>query len=96
VDVPYGYRILPTTRFKKEFEAILEGFPGLARRTQPLWNILSRDPYNRSRQYNIKKLKDVPAGKGQFRIRTGRYRLRYDIAGNDVILYSFRHRKDAY
>ncbi|MBI3961397.1 MAG: type II toxin-antitoxin system RelE/ParE family toxin [Deinococcus sp.] len=35
-------------------------------------------------------------GAAQWRIRAGDYRLRYDIVGSDVVLYSFRHRKEAY
>ena len=61
-----------------------------------LLDVLEQDPYNKSRQYNIKKLTDVKAGDGQWRIRAGKFRLRYDIIGQEVILYSFRHRKEAY
>ena len=40
--------------------------------------------------------RDVPSGEGQYRIRIGDYRIRYDIIGTEVILYSFKHRKAAY
>ncbi len=33
---------------------------------------------------------------GQWRIRVGDYRIRYDIEGNRVLLYRVRHRKDIY
>lgn len=61
-----------------------------------LVDILRRDPYNRNGQHPIKKLTGYKAGEGQWRIRWKEYRLRYDILGSDVVLYSFRHRKEAY
>jgi len=59
-------------------------------------SVLESDPYNHTRRHDIEKLTEVPLGKGQWRIRSGDYRLRYDISGQDVILYSLRHRKEAY
>lgn len=58
--------------------------------------ILEVDPYNRTKQYDITKLTEVKPGMGQWRIRHGDYRLRYDIFGQDVVLYSFRHRREVY
>lgn len=43
--------------------------------------ILHEDPYNRTRRYPIKKLADVPHGEGQYRLRLGRFRFRYEPAG---------------
>ncbi|MFI5252677.1 MAG: type II toxin-antitoxin system RelE/ParE family toxin [Bacteroidota bacterium] len=94
--MPQVFRLLPTTRFQRDFEEILKGNPSIIRKLEPVKNILIHDPYNRSRRYDIKKLKDVAVGEGQWRIRSGKYRLRYDIIGTDVILYSFKHRKEAY
>jgi mRNA-degrading endonuclease RelE of RelBE toxin-antitoxin system len=34
---------------------------------------------NRNRRHQIKKLEGVPPGDGQYRPRSGRWRLRYDI-----------------
>ena len=39
-------------------------------------DILSTDPYNRSRSHKIKKLEDVPRGESQYRIALGRWRSR--------------------
>jgi mRNA-degrading endonuclease RelE of RelBE toxin-antitoxin system len=58
--------------------------------------ILGEDPHNRSGRYAIKKLAGLGPGEGQWRIRWREYRLRYDISGTDVVLHSFRHRKEAY
>ncbi len=58
--------------------------------------ILRDDPYNITGSHKIKKLAGVDAGDGQWRIRFGDYRVRYDIASGEVVLHSFRDRKEAY
>ena len=45
---------------------------------------------------NIRKLVDVPTGEGQFRLRIGDYRLRYDVVGDEVVLHSMRPRSTSY
>lgn len=50
----------------------------------------------RSGLHPIKKLAGLKPGEGQWRIRWREYRLRYDIFGSEVVLHSFRHRKEAY
>jgi mRNA-degrading endonuclease RelE of RelBE toxin-antitoxin system len=57
---------------------------------------LTEDPHNRSGRHSIKKLAGLKPGEGQWRIRWREYRLRYDIFETDVVLHSFRHRKEAY
>ena len=42
-------------------------------------SILKADPYNIKRGHPIRKLRDVKAGEGQFRLRIARWRFRYDI-----------------
>jgi hypothetical protein len=49
--------------------------------------ILARDPYGRQRQGIIRKLVGVAEGEGQYRLRLGRWRLRYDIEGREVVLH---------
>ncbi len=94
--MPEVFRLLPSSRFKRDFEEIYKRNAAIVRQIEPIKIILSHDPYNRSRRYDIKKLKDVSQGEGQYRIRSGKYRLRYDITGDDVVLYSFKYRKEAY
>ncbi|MBI4459392.1 MAG: hypothetical protein HY648_04965 [Acidobacteria bacterium] len=59
--------------------------------------ILEIDPFNVTRSHRIKKLVDVPGGKGQYRIRLGRWRFRYDIYGREVVLtYCGLRREETY
>jgi hypothetical protein len=59
--------------------------------------ILSADPYDRSRRHHINKLEDVPSGEGQYRLSLGRWRFRYDIVGQVLLLsYCGLRREDTY
>jgi mRNA-degrading endonuclease RelE of RelBE toxin-antitoxin system len=90
------FRTLVTPGCERDLRAISRGRPSMADAMEELLTILRRDPYNRSGRHQIKKLTGYKAGQGQWRIRWREYRLRYDILGNEVLLYSFRHRKEAY
>ncbi len=90
------FRVLTTPGYERDLRAISRGRPQVADAMETLLAILRRDPYNRSRRHQIKKLAGCEVGEGQWRIRWKEYRLRYDIVGSDVVLYSFRHRKEAY
>jgi mRNA-degrading endonuclease RelE of RelBE toxin-antitoxin system len=90
-----SFRVLATPSFDRDFRKIAKGNAVLEGALQELAAILGQDPYNRSARHPIKKLKDTPSG-GQWRIRWREYRLRYDIYEADVVLHSFRHRKEAY
>jgi mRNA-degrading endonuclease RelE of RelBE toxin-antitoxin system len=87
--------VLTTPSFDRDFRKILKSNPSLESALHELAAILSQDPYNRSGRHPIKKLTDIKSD-GQWRIRWREYRLRYDIYGADVVLHSFRHRKEAY
>ena len=58
--------------------------------------LLESDPYNLEGRANVRKLVNVPAGEGQFRLRLGDYRLRYDVMGDDVVVHSMRRRDESY
>jgi mRNA-degrading endonuclease RelE of RelBE toxin-antitoxin system len=90
------FRVLTTAGYERDFRTVSRGRPSVADAIEELLAILRRDPYNRNGQHQIKKLTGCKAGEGQWRIRWKVYRLRYDILGSDVVLYSFRHRKEAY
>jgi mRNA-degrading endonuclease RelE of RelBE toxin-antitoxin system len=93
--MPGGFRVLTTPTFEREFRKIERGDSTLAAALQELLASLRQDPHNRSGQYKIKKPAGLQAGEGQWRIRWRGYRLRYDISERDVVLHSFRHRKEA-
>jgi mRNA-degrading endonuclease RelE of RelBE toxin-antitoxin system len=90
------FRVLSTPPFERDFRKLSHGRPSLVEAVTEMQALLREDPHNRSGQHKIKKLAGYKTGEGQWRIRWKEYRLRYDIVGNDVVLYSFRHRKDAY
>ena len=91
-----SFRVLTTTAFEREFRAISRKDSTLVRALEELIEILGNDPHNRSGQHQIKKLAGLERGEGQWRLRWRHYRLRYDIFAREVVLHSFRHRKDAY
>jgi mRNA-degrading endonuclease RelE of RelBE toxin-antitoxin system len=73
--------VITTSRFDRELKKLASQHQRLAELFRRVFIILRADPYNRSCQHPIKKLKAVPAGEGQYRIRSGRFRFRYDIEG---------------
>lgn len=81
-----AFKVITTTRFERMFRSLLGRHPALLDVHKDVLSILSEDPYNRRRQHPIKKLRDVPAGKGQYRVRIGRWRFRYDIDDDTVVL----------
>jgi len=89
-------RVLTTPAFEREFRAISKRDSMLVDALEELIEILSDDPHNRSGRHKIKKLAGLKPGEGQWRVRWRDYRLRYDVIGSEVVLHSFRHRKDAY
>ena len=91
------FRIITTSRFERELKKLAAKHPGLPELFRRVVNILRTDPYNRSRQHPIKKLEAVPAGEGEYRIRSGRFRFRYDIEGQTVYLKACSlRREDSY
>ncbi|MFZ0816136.1 MAG: type II toxin-antitoxin system RelE/ParE family toxin [Candidatus Sulfotelmatobacter sp.] len=89
------FRVMATPSFDRDFRKTARGNPILESALRELVAVLSQDPYNRSASHPIKKLTDIKSD-GQWRIRWREYRLRYDIYGTEVVLHSFRHRKEAY
>lgn len=81
-----GFRVLATAHFARLFERLEKAHPELAQYYQEALTILSSDPHNRTRTHPIRKLVNVPAGDGQYRLRLGRWRFRYDIDEREVLL----------
>jgi mRNA-degrading endonuclease RelE of RelBE toxin-antitoxin system len=94
--MPAAFRVLSTAAFDRTLKRLAKKHPDIPDIFEELLAILESDPLNTSRQYNVKKLVDVALGDGAWRIRSGVYRLRYDVAGTTVTLHSINHRRDAY
>jgi mRNA interferase RelE/StbE len=58
------------------------------RRVLEVLERLQEDPFQGKRLTNV--------AIGQWRIRVGDYRIRYDIEGEQVLLYRVRHRREIY
>jgi mRNA-degrading endonuclease RelE of RelBE toxin-antitoxin system len=92
-----AYSVATTAHFDRLLKKLAPKHPDLVERFEEAIAILSVDPFNKSGRYPIKKLKDVSAGEGQFRLRSGRFRFRYDIEEREVVLlYCGLRREDTY
>jgi mRNA-degrading endonuclease RelE of RelBE toxin-antitoxin system len=91
-----AFRVVATPSFEREFRKLSQRNDKLLEALQELTAILTEDPHGRTGRHAIKKLAGLKPGEGQWRIRWREYRLRYDILGSEVVLHSFRHRKEAY
>jgi mRNA-degrading endonuclease RelE of RelBE toxin-antitoxin system len=80
------FSVVTTAHFDRLLKKLAPKHPDILERLEESIEILSTDPHNKSSKYPIKKLKEVPAGEGQYRLRSGRFRFRYDIAGREVAL----------
>ncbi|OGE24188.1 MAG: hypothetical protein A3J42_03275 [Candidatus Dadabacteria bacterium RIFCSPHIGHO2_12_FULL_53_21] len=94
--MPGTYRVLTTPAFEREFRKLVRKNPEIKNYLEQTVEIIETDPQNVTRSHDIKQLKDVKPGDGQFRLRKGDWRFRYDVSGRDVVLHSFRHRREAY
>lgn len=91
-----SFELFTTPGFERDIKRMSKKNPSAIKQIQSLISFLKIDPYNSSSSHDIKKLTAVEPGEGQFRIRSGNYRLRYDIFGKNVVLYSARDRKEVY
>jgi mRNA-degrading endonuclease RelE of RelBE toxin-antitoxin system len=91
------FLVTTTSRFDRELKKLTAKHPGLPEMFGQVVGILKADPFNRGRQHPIKKLEAVAAGDGQYRIRNGRFRFRYDVGGLRVVLKACSlRREDSY
>ena len=92
------FSVRPSPRFERLARRLTDQHPREfpARYAEAL-NILEIDPANLSHRHPIRELADVRAGDGAWRLRLGRFRFRYDIAGHDVeLVYCGLRREDTY
>lgn len=82
-----------TVQLTPSFQRDLEGLPiSTQRKVLEAVKRLEVNPFGPPPK--IKKLKGK--GVGQWRLEVWPYRARYDVVGQDVILYRVRHRKEIY
>ncbi len=82
-----------TVRLTPSFQRDLERLPALVQqRVLEAIQRLETNPFGPLPK--IKKLKGK--GVGQWRLEAWPYRVRYDVSGQEVVLYRVRHRKEIY
>jgi mRNA-degrading endonuclease RelE of RelBE toxin-antitoxin system len=92
-----AFDVRTTPRFDRLLRSLNRRHADLAERFATAIEILRVDPYNRSREHPIRKLENVHQGEGQYRLRLGRWRFRYDIYAQEVVLhYCGLRREDTY
>jgi mRNA interferase RelE/StbE len=80
------YKILLTKHGSRDFEKLSKN---LMVQIGGVIDDVSDDPF----VLDIKKLKTPFEG---FRVRSGNYRILFTIVGKTIVIYSIKHRKDAY
>jgi mRNA-degrading endonuclease RelE of RelBE toxin-antitoxin system len=91
------FLVFTTSRFDRELKKLVAHHSELPERYRDIIAALRQDPHNRSRRYLIKKLQGAQADDGQYRIRSGRFRFRYDIDAQAVYLKACSlRREDSY
>lgn len=88
------FSVRTTPHFDALARVLQRRYPEFADRYAEALDILRADPYNRSRRHPLKKLKGIPQGEGQYRLRLRRFRFRYDIYGQEVVLHSCSLRRE--
>jgi mRNA-degrading endonuclease RelE of RelBE toxin-antitoxin system len=88
------FLVFTTSRFDRELKKLAARHSDLPQLYREIIDVLKTDPYNRTHRHPIKKLRGVPAGDGQYRIRAERFRFRYDIASQTVYLKACSLRRE--
>jgi len=94
---PSSYRVQTSTHFDRLIKKLIPKHPDLLSRFEEALALLSVDPLKSTNKHPIKKLQGVSTGEGQYRLRSGRFRFRYDVSGKEVVLhYCGLRREDTY
>lgn len=92
-----SFSVRTTPRFERLSQQLLKRHPEFPAVQVRAGETLAADPYNRTRAYHIKKLQGVRSGEGEWRLSLGRFRFRYDIYGQQVVVqYCGLRREDTY
>ena len=90
------FTVQTSPRFERLVKKLIKQHQELPQLLGEAIEILEADPYNRTHTHDIKKLSGSQ-DEGQWRLRLGRWRFRYDIAGQAVQLkYCGLRREDTY
>ena len=79
------YRLIISNSFRRDLRRL---DAATHRRVLTVLEGLQASPYEGTKLTNV--------AIGQWRIRVGDYRIRYDIEGEEILLYRVRHRRDIY
>ena len=91
------FTVYTTAHFDRDFRKLARQRGELVGAFVRVLEILQTDPFNRARVHPVKKLAGVTPGEGQYRIRIGRFRFRYDVEGQIVYLkFCSLRREDTY
>ena len=91
----FSVRTMP--RFDRLLHVLHRQHGEIADRYAEALKILGADPYNQTRHYHIKKLIGIGQNDGQYRLTLGRWRFRYDIFDQEVVLqYCGLRRENTY
>ena len=92
-----SFSVRTTPRYERLSQQLLKRHPEFQAVQARARETLAADPYNRTRGYHIKKLQGVRSGDGEWRLSLGRFRFRYDIYGQQVVVqYCGLRREDTY
>lgn len=91
-----SFTVKTSPAFERLLRKLNRQHPDLVKVYSRVITILELDPYNHTRRNAIKKM-TKPQGRGQYRLRLGRWRFRYDIIERDVVLeFCGLRREDTY
>jgi len=92
-----AFSVCVTPHFERLAKALNKQHTDFVDHYERAIRILSADPYNRARTYQIRKLQNVAPGLGAWRLRLGRWRFRYDVADQQVeLVYCGLRREETY
>ena len=92
-----SFSVQTSPHFERQFKKLKARHAELISTLTEAIDILKVDPYNRTKRRAIKKLVGKQALDGQWRLRIGRWRFRYDILGQVVELkYCGLRRENTY
>jgi len=89
-----SFAVHATSRYERMSTKLLKGHRDFEATEKSAVAILAADPHNRTRQHHIKKLESIPEDEGRYRLSLGRWRFRYDIMGQVVLLAYCRLRRE--